>query len=199
MRQLPDLAPVETLATLDWSPQFLCEAMKPENIDRHPDPGHPTLAAYVVRLRAARCCGFADSPWVGGSRPALVPHVRRGQLSEAVLLRLLRRSEPAVDDVERHRGSVMSALVREFDVDEPVPFTLTEAGWNATDHLPAGPLLRQIELHGGLAAVGVREHSAEERALSRAARDGWLTYAAADRLAVTLLGLTPWKIWPDLD
>ncbi len=62
-------------------------------------------------------------------------------------------------------------------------------------HLPAEPLLRQLELHGGAARVGVGHKSAEQKALERAKRDGWLTVDAADRLAVRLFGLSPYELW----
>ena len=61
--------------------------------------------------------------------------------------------------------------------------------------LPAEPLLRLVAGRGGPSAVGARQHSAEEKALERAARDGWVTVREADALAVGLLGLTPWEVW----
>lgn len=61
--------------------------------------------------------------------------------------------------------------------------------------LPAEPLLRLVAGRGGASAVGVCQHSAEEKALERAARDGWVTVREADALAVGLLGLTPWEVW----
>lgn len=61
--------------------------------------------------------------------------------------------------------------------------------------VPAGPLLRAIELRGGAARCGVRPNSPEEKALERARADGTLTVWAADRLAVRLLGLTAWELW----
>lgn len=67
----------------------------------------------------------------------------------------------------------------------------------AVPRVDARPLLRQIELRGGPAAVGVRQHSADEKALERAQRDGWLSPELADRLAIRLLGLTMWELWPD--
>jgi excisionase family DNA binding protein len=61
--------------------------------------------------------------------------------------------------------------------------------------LPAAPLLRLIELHGGDYELGVRIGSADKRALERARHDGWVTLATGDRLVVRLLGLTPWEVW----
>lgn len=61
--------------------------------------------------------------------------------------------------------------------------------------VPAGPLLRQIELRGGDYALGVRIGSAEKKALERAREDGTLTVWAADWLTTQLLGLTPWEVW----
>lgn len=61
--------------------------------------------------------------------------------------------------------------------------------------LPAGPLLRQIELRGGLRACGVMPGSPEEKAFYRAAKTGHLTIWAADRLSVGLLGMTPLEVW----
>jgi excisionase family DNA binding protein len=65
-------------------------------------------------------------------------------------------------------------------------------------HVPAQPLLRQVELRGGFRALGVASKSAEEKALERARRAGSLTTDAADRLAVRLLGCTPGEVWPGL-
>ena len=62
-------------------------------------------------------------------------------------------------------------------------------------YLPAAPLLHLIEARGGPAACGVRPSSAEGRALFRARETGHLTRAAGDRLAVRVLGLTPWEVW----
>ncbi len=61
--------------------------------------------------------------------------------------------------------------------------------------LPAGPLLRQVELRGGKAAVGARRTTAERRLLERAEASGYMSLWAADRLAVELLGLTLWELW----
>ncbi len=63
-------------------------------------------------------------------------------------------------------------------------------------YLPAEPLLKQIQLGGGLYTLGVEPGSAEERAFLRARRSGRLTLWAADHLAVKLLGLTVWDLWP---
>lgn len=62
--------------------------------------------------------------------------------------------------------------------------------------LPAGPLLRQVTSRGGDAACGVFAHSAEQKALERARKDGTVTIWMADHLAVRLLGLTLWELWP---
>jgi len=133
------------------------------------------------------------------------------------------------------------------DLDEPVAYWLTDAGWAATGpatwtlaeasassrlapayvarlvrvgyiegvevdgqwivdgaslaafmvgRVPAAPLLRQVLLRGGDAACGVRQHSAEERALWRAREWGYLTEAAADRLSCRVLGMSVWELWP---
>lgn len=63
--------------------------------------------------------------------------------------------------------------------------------------LPAAPLIRQVELAGGVAAVGSGRADADRALLERAVREGSLTLWAADHLAVTLLGLTLWDLWPD--
>lgn len=62
--------------------------------------------------------------------------------------------------------------------------------------VPAAPLLRQIILRGGDAACGVRQSSAEERALMRARSCGWLTEDAADKLACHILAMSAWELWP---
>lgn len=64
-------------------------------------------------------------------------------------------------------------------------------------HLPARPLFHQVQLRGGPARCGVRLGSAEEKALERARRSGWVTDRMGDRLAVRLLGTTPWELWGD--
>jgi excisionase family DNA binding protein len=70
--------------------------------------------------------------------------------------------------------------------------------WAAGRRLPAAPLLNAIDGAGGGAACGVRPGSAEQKALERARADGTLTIRAADRLAVRLLGITPWEMWPEV-
>ena len=65
-------------------------------------------------------------------------------------------------------------------------------------HVSAEPLVSLVEARGGLRACGAAPGSAEEAAFYRARRDGWLTEGAADRLAVRLLGMTPWEVWGDL-
>lgn len=64
--------------------------------------------------------------------------------------------------------------------------------------LPAGPLLRQIDLAGGERALGIENRSAEYMMLLRARHRGWVSLWAADRFAVELLGLTLWELW-DVD
>jgi hypothetical protein len=61
----------------------------------------------------------------------------------------------------------------------------------------AEPLVALVEARGGLRACGAVPGSAEEAAFYRASRDWWLTEGAADRLAVRLLGMTPWEVWGD--
>lgn len=65
--------------------------------------------------------------------------------------------------------------------------------------LPAAPLLRQVELRGGVTALGSRRRDADLALIERAARDGSITIWMADHLAVTLLGLTLWDLWPEID
>jgi excisionase family DNA binding protein len=67
--------------------------------------------------------------------------------------------------------------------------------WVAAPRLPAGPLLRQIELRGGVAACGVEANSTEEKAIGRAQDEGSLTLRAADHLAVRVLRMTPLELW----
>jgi len=62
--------------------------------------------------------------------------------------------------------------------------------------VPAAPLLRQVLLRGGDAACGVRQHSAEERALARARKWGYLTEAGADKLSCSVLRMSVWELWP---
>lgn len=61
--------------------------------------------------------------------------------------------------------------------------------------LPAAPLLRHLGASGGRRARGARLGAAEERALERARRDGWVTRAAGDKLAARVLGLTAREVW----
>jgi hypothetical protein len=56
--------------------------------------------------------------------------------------------------------------------------------------VPAAPLLRQILLRGGDAACGVGLRSTEARALWRAREWGYLTEAAADKLARRVLQMS---------
>ncbi len=63
--------------------------------------------------------------------------------------------------------------------------------------IPAAPLLRQVELHGGRAHLGLNERTAASRAFDRARREGSLTLDAADQLAVLVLGMHPIEIWGD--
>lgn len=61
-------------------------------------------------------------------------------------------------------------------------------------HLPAGPLLAEVRARG---LCLNRFPQAAHRAYYRAARHGSLTLAAADHLAVALLGEHPAAIWGD--
>ncbi|MBS42658.1 MAG: hypothetical protein CMH83_05720 [Nocardioides sp.] len=61
--------------------------------------------------------------------------------------------------------------------------------------LLAEPLLRLVALLGGEDALGVARGTAERRALERARSRGVVTWWGADRLAVTVLGMTPWEVW----
>lgn len=64
-----------------------------------------------------------------------------------------------------------------------------------SDRLLSAPLVRLVADRGGLRACNAEYGSAVEMAFYRARRDGWVTPSAADKLAVGLLGLTPWEIW----
>lgn len=61
----------------------------------------------------------------------------------------------------------------------------------------AGPFLALLDARGGTRACGVAPRSSTERAIDRARVAGRLTHRMADRLAVEVLGLTMWEIWPD--
>lgn len=63
--------------------------------------------------------------------------------------------------------------------------------------VPSGPLERLVAARGGLRACGAVPGSAAEAAFYRARREGSITVGAADRLAVRLLGLTPWEVWAE--
>ena len=67
-----------------------------------------------------------------------------------------------------------------------------------TRWVPAEPLLAVVRAKGGPRACGVQQHSALERALCRATRDGRLTEPAADQLLVELFGLTMWEVYGDV-
>lgn len=64
----------------------------------------------------------------------------------------------------------------------------------STSYVDAGPLLQQVALRGGPLAVGATE--TQQKALERAGASGRLTVDQADALAVALLGLTLWDLWP---
>lgn len=90
--------------------------------------------------------------------------------------------------------------------DEPIPYTITVAGWRAVSASltvrEAGRALGLSEAQvsrlakRGDVACGVRPGSADARALERARADGTATVWMADRLAVQLLRLTIWDLWP---
>ncbi|UAL31552.1 helix-turn-helix domain-containing protein [Nocardioides rotundus] len=63
--------------------------------------------------------------------------------------------------------------------------------------LAAGPLVERVEGRGGFAACGGQRNSADEKAYERARRQGYVTPAIGDRLAVRLLGLTGWEVWEE--
>lgn len=75
------------------------------------------------------------------------------------------------------------------------PLTVPVAAQRA--RVSAEPLLRLLAVRGGPAACGAGEGTAEEQALLRARRQGWVTIWAADELAVRLLGMTPLEVWGD--
>lgn len=64
--------------------------------------------------------------------------------------------------------------------------------WPSVD---AEPFLRLLDAWGGAQALGVQQHSAEERAIERARRDGHLTVWAADRLAAKVLRVSACEVW----
>lgn len=133
--------------------------------------GSPTLDAY----QAGRLLGLNPSH--------VLSLVRRGKISARRVGRfyVLDRASVEAYGVER---SQRRAAMRRIPPQPPV-----------ADALPAEPLLRAIRARGGRRAVGVGYKSAEEKALQRAARDGWVTEQMADRLVTRLLGLTPWEVW----
>lgn len=63
--------------------------------------------------------------------------------------------------------------------------------------LVAGPLVERVEGRGGFAACGGRRNSADQKAYERACRQGYVTPAIGDRLAVRLLGLTGMEVWEE--
>ncbi len=85
-------------------------------------------------------------------------------------------------------GATRAALAVEHD-DDP------ECGNLLRERVPAGPLLRQIELDRGDGRLVHRLGDAEQAAIERARHEGTLTIHAADQLAVRLLGLTLWDFY----
>lgn len=77
------------------------------------------------------------------------------------------------------------------------PHRLLRGGKPKQRRLPAAPLLRQIELAGGVTALRSQRRDADLALVERAAREGSLTVWTADHLAVSLLGLTLWELWPE--
>lgn len=69
------------------------------------------------------------------------------------------------DDLERYRREVLGRTYR-------------RGGGVPRPHLPAAPLLRQVELRGGTAACGVRPKTAKENALERARHAVWVRVRA---------------------
>lgn len=71
--------------------------------------------------------------------------------------------------------------------------------------MPIGPLCAAVSRNGGLAALLAGSRTATSlsqraqwrlrRAWCRGVSTGLLTPAAADHLAVHLLGVTPWEVW----
>lgn len=70
------------------------------------------------------------------------------------------------------------------------------AAWSPRRTVDAGPLLDLVAARGGPAACGVEQGSAELEALRLAKFYGRVTPRAAEQLAVGVLGLTPWDLWP---
>jgi hypothetical protein len=89
------------------------------------------------------------------------------------------------------------ASLEEYRTRAPARPVVRRRGARSRVRLSAAPLLRQIELAGGVTALGSRRRDADLALLERAAREGSLTIWAADHLAVSLLGLTLWELWPD--
>jgi hypothetical protein len=98
-----------------------------------------------------------------------------------------------------------AGLVRAVKVDEYWMFerdsvlAYDEARRDRAQRLPTEPLLRQVRLRGGRAACGVAPESSTARRLQQAAVSGHLTVETADELAVHVLGLTVWDVWPGVD
>ena len=64
-------------------------------------------------------------------------------------------------------------------------------------HLPVEPLVALVDLQGGPAGCGIEKRSALERAYHRARRQGFITWTAADEIAVRALRLNPGEVWGD--
>jgi hypothetical protein len=127
------------------------------------------------------------------SPQAAVPHEG---LTNAEARRLLRVSSWQVNHLARH-GRIRGRKVAEYWVlDRASVLAYNERRRRAELRLPAEPLLRQVQLRGGRAACGIVPGSSTARALDQAQASGQLSAEAADDLAVHVLGLTVWDLWP---
>jgi excisionase family DNA binding protein len=121
-------------------------------------------------------------------------------VNAAQIARLARRGVIAGTKVGPRRWLVAADSVRSYAPKRP---RLDPWWWEPSEQeqrpgprrLPARPFLRQLDRRGGSAACGVRQRSAEEKAIERARRSGVLTEVMADRLSIELLGLTMWEVW----
>lgn len=104
--------------------------------------------------------------------------------------RTKRRQSPAVFMKARRRELAAQILRGEYAEARPAPV------------LPVEPLVAQIRIRGGWPAasrhLGRTRHYSLEWALRRGIESGYLSWAAADSLAVEVLGMHPFMIWGDV-
>lgn len=121
-----------------------------------------------------------------------------GQLLTSEEAAALLGTVPATVAAYLHDGTLVGTMVDgRWLLERDQVMRLLKAPAPRRRRLPAGPLLRLVDGRGGPAACGIRQGSADERALDRARRTGRITEDAADRLAVRLLGLVPAEIWAE--